>query len=511
MQPSHRLLGGRYELTALIATGGMGQVWRAVDTRLARDVAVKVLRSEYTDDDTFLTRFRTEARLSAGLVHPNIATLFDYGEVVPEGPQDEHLAYLVMELVRGESLSVLRRREPRLSVERTLEVLRQCAAGLAAAHAAGVVHRDVKPGNVLLADDGRVKLTDFGVAVSTGSVPITQTGEVIGTAAYLSPEQVEGHRATPASDVYALGLVGYECLAGHLGFDGESSVQVALRRIREMPAPLPDDVPGPVRELIHRAIVKDPAVRFPDGAAFRAAIEDVVAGRPIGAPLRTPRTAVMPAVRATPIPPLPPMQTVGGPDGDHTDDAHGTGRDAGRHRWPLLVAALLVLLVAGGGAAAVQSMADRGDSTAAAGTPTTTSASAPPTSSAPTVRLISVSAADYVGRPVGEVQADLVERGLQVVLRPLQTADVPDGQVITMDPVGQVMPGTTVTLTYAVAPPTRTPAPTTAPTPQPVPTPTLPQTVDDRTWIPGWASGNGTGDDDTDPGNGKGNGKGRNG
>src|SRR3954452_13879159 len=245
MHPDVRLLGGRYELTALIATGGMGQVSQGRDTLLGRDVAVKVLRSEYTGDPTFLSRFRGEAQLAAGLVHPNIATLFDYGEVPAAGPMEEHLAYLVMELVRGESLSGLLYREHRLSPERTLDVLRQSAAGLAAAHAIDVVHRDVKPGNVLLGADGAVKLTDFGVAVSATSVPLTRTGEVVGTANYLSPEQAEGRKATPASDVYALGLIGYECLAGHRGFDGGTPTQIAIRRISEDPPPLPADVPEP--------------------------------------------------------------------------------------------------------------------------------------------------------------------------------------------------------------------------------------------------------------------------
>src|SRR3954452_22783594 len=281
MHPDVRLLGGRYALTALIATGGMGQVWQARDTVLNRDVAVKGLRSEYTGDPTFVARFRAEAQLAAGLVHPNIAALFDYGEVVPDSPGAEHLAYLVMELVRGEPLSQLIRRQVRLSPERTLDVLRQCAAGLAAAHAAGIVHRDVKPGNVLLGADGSVKLTDFGVALSTASVPLTLTGQVIGTPHYLSPEQAAGGRATPASDVYALGVLGYECLAGHRAFDAESSVQIALLHLNAAPAPLPDDVPTPVRQLIEASLVKDPAQRFPDGAAFRDAIDDVLAGRPL--------------------------------------------------------------------------------------------------------------------------------------------------------------------------------------------------------------------------------------
>src|SRR3954454_22408161 len=170
MQPQDGAVAGRYELDQLIATGGMGQVWRARDRVLDREVAVKVLRTEFTSDATFLARFRAEARHSAGLIHPNIATLFDYGEVTADrSASGDDLAYLVMELVRGESLSALLRREGPLSPDRTLDVLRQAAAGLAAAHAAGVIHRDVKPGNLLLSGDGAVKITDFGVASSGAS------------------------------------------------------------------------------------------------------------------------------------------------------------------------------------------------------------------------------------------------------------------------------------------------------------------------------------------------------
>ncbi|MCZ2839982.1 protein kinase domain-containing protein [Modestobacter sp. VKM Ac-2985] len=482
MHPNGQLLGGRYELQTLIASGGMGQVWQARDTVLGRDVAVKVLRSEYTANATFLARFRAEAQHSAGLVHPHIATLFDYGEVLPDAsPRGEHLAYLVMELVRGESLATLLRRERRLSPDRTLRVLRQCAAGLAAAHAAAVVHRDVKPGNVLLADDGGVKLTDFGVAVSATSVPLTVTGEVVGTAHYLSPEQASGTRATPASDVYALGLVGYECLAGYRGFDGGDAVEVALRRIREVPPPLPDDVPAPVRALIDRAIAKDPADRFADGAALRAAIDDVLAGRPVGGPDPEPRTAVMPAIRTAefpavrtpaPLPPFPATQGYALPPAEDEDDLDAEpGR---RRRWPFLVATLLAFLVAMGSTFGLLQLAtDRADPQPVA-QPAPTAAPAPP--SEPVVQLVSLSTVDYVGRPVAEVQAELVERGLVPTLRPLQTGDVADGSVIALDPVGQVLPGAAVTLTHAVAPPPPPPpppppAPEPAPAPAPAPTP----------------------------------------
>ncbi|SHN88796.1 Serine/threonine protein kinase [Geodermatophilus obscurus] len=292
-QPGVRTLGDRYELLSLVATGGMGQVWRAHDALLDRLVAVKVLRSEYTGDPTFLARFRAEAQHTARLVHPNIAALHDYGEVVASDGSGETLAYLVMELVEGEPLSALLTRCGRLDPHRTLDVVRQTAAALAVAHAAGVVHRDVKPGNVLVGWDGVVKITDFGIAWSASSVPLTRTGQVVGTAHYLSPEQADGGKAGPASDVYALGAITYECLAGRRAFDGESPVQIALAQIRDEPDPLPADVPQPLRTLVARALVKDPALRFPDGAAFCAAIDAVRAGRPL-APL-PPTTAAPPA------------------------------------------------------------------------------------------------------------------------------------------------------------------------------------------------------------------------
>ncbi|MCU1606444.1 MAG: Two component serine/threonine protein kinase with sensor(S) [Modestobacter sp.] len=492
VEPRGRTFGSRYELSTLIATGGMGQVWQARDTLLNRDVAVKVLRSEYTGDPTFVARFRAEAQLSAGLVHPNIATLFDYGEVWPETGDGEHLAYLVMELVRGESLSALMAREGRLGSPGTLDIVRQSAAGLAAAHEAGVVHRDVKPGNVLLAFDGRVKITDFGVAQSAASVSLTETGQVIGTAHYLSPEQAQGARATPASDVYALGVVAYECLAGRRAFEGENSVQIALKQIRETPAPLPDDVPEAVRRLVERAIVKDPAERFPDGAAFRDAIDDVIAGRPMRGAVPDAPTSVLPAAGAVPLRGTAPIPAA---DGQPFPDPEP---DRGRRRRLLLpVLALLALAAIVAGTLQVVGGAT---TSAESATPSPTTASATPASSspvptAPPVLMVALSTRDYVGRPVAEVQAELLARGLQVALRPVQTPDVPDGQVIVVDPAGELSPGTLVTVTHAVAPPA---APVTTVAPAPVPAPdTTPSDSGSGTgsgsgWGSGWGnSGNG--------------------
>ncbi|WP_036334383.1 Stk1 family PASTA domain-containing Ser/Thr kinase [Modestobacter caceresii] len=473
MHPDGQLLGGRYELTALIATGGMGQVWQARDTLLERDVAVKVLRSEFTGDPTFLARFRAEAQLAARLVHPNIATLFDYGEVPPAGPRDEHLAYLVMELVRGESLSALLRREGRLSPERTLDVLRQSAAGLAAAHATGVVHRDVKPGNVLIGDDGTVKITDFGVAVSGSSVPLTQTGQVIGTPHYLSPEQAQGDRATAASDVYALGVVGYECLAGHHAFHAESSVQVALMQIRDTAAPLPDDVPAPVRQLVAAAMVKDPAQRFPDGAAFGTAIDDVRAGRPLP---QTDRTTVLPAAGVSAqSPSTRVMPAVGGAVAAAGVGAVGAGaagpgpeREREGRRRRLLLPLLGVLIAAVVAVVGFQVLGDDGTAdpttTPTTSTEQTSPATTPTEATTPSVELVEVDAADYIGRRLSDVESDLTGLGLSVTTVPRETADATEGAVLAVSPDGELAEGTVVTVTYATAPP--------APTPTPTPTPT---------------------------------------
>jgi serine/threonine-protein kinase len=402
-------VGDRYELVSLLATGGMGQVWRARDTLLNRPVAVKVLRSEFTGDATFLARFRAEAQHTAVLAHRNIATLYDYGEAPAGAGGPEHLAYLVMELVEGEPLSDLLAREPRLGVPTTLDVLRQTAAALAVAHAAGVVHRDVKPGNVLVGDDGVVKITDFGIAWSASSVPLTRTGQVVGTAHYLSPEQAAGGKATPSSDVYALGLIGYECLAGRRAFDGENSVQIALMQLRDDPEPLPDDVPENVRTLIARALLKDPSDRFADGAAFRDAVHDVLAGR----------TLAPPPTRAFAVP--------------------ATHPEPSSARRRLLVPLVALLAGAGIAGAAVQLT---GEAPAPA-------AAAEETGPTPVVLV----AEDYVGRPVAEVEAALGVRGLQVERLPVETTAVSAGLVTAISPAGAVRAGDRIAVSFAVVPP----------------------------------------------------------
>jgi serine/threonine protein kinase len=261
------VLAGRYRLVRRLASGGMGQVWRASDEILGRPVAVKLLRSEYAEDPEFVDRFRAEARRTAALSHPGIASVFDYGETCDPDAEGT-TAYLVMELVEGEPLSVLLAREGRLSAAHTLDVLAQSALALDSAHQAGVVHRDVKPSNLLLRRDGVVKVTDFGIAHAADEAPCTEAGLVVGTAAYLSPEQVACRPATPASDIYALGVVAYECLAGRRPFSGEHPIALALAHRRSAPPPLPDDVPEAVRELVSWTMSKAPRARPPSAGAL---------------------------------------------------------------------------------------------------------------------------------------------------------------------------------------------------------------------------------------------------
>lgn len=298
-------LGERYQLLTLIASGGMGQVWRAEDTTLHRVVAAKILRSEFTGDETFLARFRAEARNTASLSHPNIASVYDYGEQVHDS---ERLCYLVMELVEGKPLVDILARERRLSPDRTLDYLEQTAMGLAAAHRQNMVHRDIKPGNLIIRPDGVVKITDFGIARAANSVALTERGTVVGTAQYLAPEQAEGKPAQPTSDIYALGVVGYECLAGFRPFDGDNSVAIALAQIRETPRPLPADVPPHVRALIEIAMRKDPNARYADGMTFIPVVRQVRAGGMPPQPVIRGPQPVAPAQPGPPATAVPPAQ-----------------------------------------------------------------------------------------------------------------------------------------------------------------------------------------------------------
>jgi len=260
-------LAGRYRLGRWLAAGGMGQVWQATDEVLGRPVAVKLLREEYAHDPTFARRLRVEARSAAAVTHPGVASIFDYGEVrTADGA--EPTPFLVMELVDGEPLSSLLAREGRLGLDRSLDIVGQAAVAVGAAHRVGLVHRDLKPANLLVGLDGTVKVTDFGVAQALGQDQGDEGELLVGTAGYLSPEQAVGQPATAASDLYALGVVAYECLAGRRPFTGEHPIAVALAHLLQPPPPLPKEVPEQARELVAQAMAKQPTRRPPDASRF---------------------------------------------------------------------------------------------------------------------------------------------------------------------------------------------------------------------------------------------------
>jgi eukaryotic-like serine/threonine-protein kinase len=263
----------RYELEELVGTGGMSSVYRAHDTLLERNVALKVLHAQYTDDDEFVERFKREARAVAQLSHPNIVTVIDRGE-------DDGRQYIVFEYIDGENLKERVVRNGRLGVSEALELAIQTARGLAFAHQHGLVHRDVKPQNVLLNGDGQAKVTDFGIARTLDVDGVTQTGTVMGTSNYIAPEQASGQPVEVQTDVYSLGVVLYELLAGDVPFPGENFVSVAMKHVNDPPPNLLDvrkDVPLRVAAAIDRALEKDPSARFPTMDAFAAELEACLA------------------------------------------------------------------------------------------------------------------------------------------------------------------------------------------------------------------------------------------
>jgi serine/threonine-protein kinase len=273
------LLGGRYRLTEPIGAGGMGEVWRATDTVLGRTVAVKILRPDLSVDSSFGARFRAEAHTLATLHHPGVVDVYDYGEInVADGGADRataslatEVAYVVMAYVEGQPLSRRIEHAGRLSPATTMSIVAQVADALQAAHAAGVVHRDVKPDNILINTDGRAVLVDFGVAHTSTTQGLTGVQDVIGTALYMAPEQAMKHAITPATDVYALASVAYECLTGVPPFTGDTPVSVALAHVHGVPAPLPDDIPPAVRDVITTGMAKNPGQRFTSAAAMATA------------------------------------------------------------------------------------------------------------------------------------------------------------------------------------------------------------------------------------------------
>ena len=496
------LLADRYRLEERLAVGGMGEVWRATDTVLMRTVAVKTLRPELVTDPDTRARFRAEARHAAGLSHPGIASVFDFGER-PEG------AWLVMELVEGEALSAVLQREGALPADRVLDLMAQTATALAAAHDGGVVHRDIKPGNLMVRPDGVVKVTDFGIAFAADAAPLTRTGLVVGTAFYLSPEQAGGKTAVPASDLYALGVVAYECLAGQRPFLGENPIAVARAHFQDPAPDLPTTVPPAVALLVGQLLDKDPS-RRPASAQLLAdeatALRTQLSGdattvlprvTPVRAATDAPRTSVLPTVVAGPSLPLsrtatrPPLRTDAA-----ADQARPGATPRSQRRAVTGIGAVLALLVAAvglrtafadpgtlvpdlaAGVAVTEAVAALQDAElrperedqASADVPAGDVIALQPTSgtdvdtgSVVTVLVstgpapVTVVAADLVGRPAAEVSDLLAGLGLVPRLA-YDGSGQAIGTVSGVEPVGEVAVGSTIVV-QVVPTPAASPSP----------------------------------------------------
>lgn len=268
---SGRTLDDRYQLSNRLGEGGMAEVYLADDLRLGRQVAVKILRPQYASEKNLLERFLNEARSIAGFNHPNLVAVYDVG-------RDQRDYYIVMEYVPGEDLRKILERAKNLPVHRALEVAQQMSQGIGYAHRRGLVHRDVKPGNILITPDWRVKVADFGIAKALASAGLTEPGVVWGTTSYLSPEQIRGEQATFASDVYAIGIVLYEIISGVPPFQGEDRVAIALQHLDKEPPPFDKKlkVPEPVEALVHRALAKDPSIRYKNATEMARAIQGLL-------------------------------------------------------------------------------------------------------------------------------------------------------------------------------------------------------------------------------------------
>ncbi|GAA3023611.1 serine/threonine-protein kinase [Actinokineospora globicatena] len=473
MFTSGQLLADRYRLVRRIAVGGMGEVWEAADTRLDRQVAVKVLKPELCGDAEFLHRFRTEARTTASINHPGIASVHDYGETasIVDGPQDT--AYLVMELVEGDPLAAILAKEGRIGAERTLDILEQAGHALQAAHERGYVHRDVKPGNILITPTGVVKLTDFGIAKAADAAPVTRSGMVMGTAHYIAPEQALGHEAEPASDVYSLAVVGYECLTGRRPFLSENAVTVAMMHIRDIPPPLPPDIPPGARAVIEATLVKDPRQRYGSGGEFAAAVAAIRAGRPLPAPsgyalaaaqrhgVRTPPTGTHPGL----VPVGPPPGHPGSTGFAIQPHPQRSGRGGLWVAIAVLAIALIVALAIG--LPAIFSSDGSGELPGEPA-PRTTTEVAPgdseepggPPAGQPTTRTprptegedadtVAIIPTRYAKRPADEVAEELTRLGVSPMVLTedgLVPQDAPTCVVVEVSPVGRVPRGAPVTI-----------------------------------------------------------------
>jgi serine/threonine-protein kinase len=449
-----QIYGNRYRLVDRIAIGGMGEVWRAHDEVILRDVAIKILKPEFMGDPGFLERFRVEARHAARVDHVGIADVYDYGE-------GSGSAYLVMEIVAGDSLARIIEKRIRLTEIEVLSIVEQTAKALHAAHEDGLVHRDIKPGNLLITPSGKVKITDFGIARVADQVALTATGQVMGTVQYLSPEQATGKPATPSTDIYSLGIVAYEALTGRRPFTGESQMVIAMAQINDKPPAIGDDIDKRVQELILSCIAKKPNQR-PGSAldlsnrarALRLQLEGVSATE-VFDPQSAPVTRVNDTATAPDTEPVAKLPVV----------------------WPWLV--LIGVLVVAAGAVMIAIIVSLVSEQNPLPSPSSISVSKRPTAPAPDrpISTVSVFLADVVGKKVIDATTFLTQQGLLVEAVAGEALDPSDPRILDVyqaEGLGQVAVGSTVRIFYyiqGVATPSPSPSPTVSPSPSPTVTP----------------------------------------
>jgi eukaryotic-like serine/threonine-protein kinase len=495
-----RLLGGRYELDGVVGRGGMAEVYRARDIRLDRIVAIKTLRTDLARDQIFQARFRREAQSAASLNHPSIVAVYDTGEDMTAGLP---VPYIVMEYVDGRTVRDLLQEGHRLLPERSLEIIDGVLRALDYSHQAGIVHRDIKPGNVMVTRNGDIKVMDFGIAraMSDAQATMTQTAQVIGTAQYLSPEQARGERVDSRSDLYSTGCLLYELLTGRPPFTGDSPVAIAYQHVRENPVPpsrVDPDVPPWADAIVLKAMAKSPADRYQTAGDMRADLQRAASGMPIAAAPPTrfdmyPQTQRMGTgtMMAGATSQIPPVEDYGyaGRDYDYAGRGGGGGADGTSRRWiPWVLGVVLVIAVVGGVAyyllagagktyavplvngeqvttAQAQIKAQHLRSTVTYRNSSTVKANVVINSSpqegnnVPANTLVTlfvskgqapVAVPSVVGQPQNQAEATLQAKGFKVDVKTDATSSAPAGQVISQSPSGgTAAPGATITITVS--------------------------------------------------------------
>lgn len=412
-----RVIAGRYRLIALVGEGGMATLWRAMDEQLEREVAVKILRPQFGADPGFAARFRNEARIAGSLSHPSIVQVYDFGTDPDGGDQ-----YIVMQLVEGQDLAaVLRERGP-LPVDEAVGIGAAVADGLDAAHRHGLVHRDIKPGNILITPAGRTLVTDFGISRAITDASMTVTGTTIGSVHYFSPEQAAGEEVGPPSDIYALGIVLYEMLSGRRPFQADSAAGVALKRLNEPAPPLSTGIrpiPPRLEAVVMRALQRDPGRRYASAADFARALREWPSEEETAAVVTPLPMALLPAVPPPVIPPpLEPEPPSGPPFGPPfvPGPAGGPPPRKGQPWWIWLLALLAVLMLGAMGFLAARLLGAIG----------------PDVEPSPSAEVFALP--NWVGDPIVAVRAEADRLGLHLDERPAFSADVPQGDVISTDP-----------------------------------------------------------------------------